>query len=169
MATGLRTAALLMVTGALLAGLAAPAAAQFPAELAAGARVQVMVPDSVRQEPLWPRQQTLIGTVARVGGDTLYLVLPSTTGEVAVPRSSIRTLAVSRGVPSRAESALRHGARVALTGAATFFLMRQADADGPYRSPGEAAAIGGAIGFGIGAILGAISPSERWRTLRLRR
>ena len=152
----------------LLFILALPAAAQFPAEVIAGARVRIAVPDSLRQEPLWPRQQIFIGTVAGVGGDTLYLEVPSTAGRLAVPRASVRRLSVSRGVPSRLESALRHGFEWAVAGALSFYAAQHYDDDAPFDSDGEAALVGAGIGFGLGALLGAVSPSERWRRLRLR-
>lgn len=153
---------------ALLLAPATPAAAQFPDAVATGVRVRIVLPDSVRQAPLQPRDQTVIGTVARVGGDTLHLAIPSTSGTVAVPRSSVRRLSVSLGVPSRPESAARHGLAWAAAGALGFFLARSGDEGSSFASDGEAAAIGAGIGFGIGAILGAVSPSERWRRLRLR-
>ena len=153
----------------LLGALAAPAGAQYPAEVTAGVRVRLLLPDSVRQEPLQPRRQTLLGTVTRLGGDTLYVAVPGTTGTLAVPRESLHELSVSRGVPSRPESALRHGVEWALGGALAFLVAHQADDDDePFDSAGEAAAVGAGIGIGIGALLGAISPSERWRRVRLR-
>ena len=154
----------------LFGALATPAAAQYPAEVAAGVRVRLLLPDSVRQAPLQPRQQVLLGTVARLGGDTLYVAVPGTTGALAVPRASVQGLSISRGVPSRPESALRRGLEWAVAGALTFVIAHQTDDGdgGRFDSAGEAAAVGAGIGFGIGAVVGAISPSERWRRLRLR-
>ncbi len=39
--------------------------------------------------------------------------------------------------------------------------------DGSPWDTGEAALIGGGIGFGTGAIFGAIFPRERWKSARL--
>ena len=156
------------LAGLLHLAFAMPALAQFPTEVAAGRRVRIIVPDSVRQEPLRPRQQVLLGTVSAIGGDTLYLSVPNTTGTLAVPRSSVRQLSVSRGVPSRLASAFRHGVELAAAGALSFFAAYQFDDEASFRSGGEAAAIGAGVGFGIGAVLGAVSPSERWRRVRLR-
>ena len=153
----------------LLLVLAVPAAAQYPDDVVAGVRVRLAVRDSARQEPLLPRQQTIIGTVANVAGDTLYLAVPSTTGTIAVPRESVRQLSISRGVPSRAESALRHGLEWAVAGALSFYLAQPyGDEDETFDSDGQAALVGAGIGFGLGVVLGAVSPSERWRRIRLR-
>ena len=151
----------LLVAGLLHLVMATPAIAQFPSALAAGARVRITVPDSVRQEPLRPRQQELIGTVAGVAADTLYLTVPNTTGTLAVPRS------VSRGVPSRVTSALRRGVEWAAAGALAAFVAQGYEEDASSRSGSEQVAVGAGIGFGVGAVLGAVWPSERWRRLRL--
>ena len=152
----------------LLLVLAPPAVAQFPAEVVTGARVRIVVPDSVRQEPLMPRRQQLLAVVAGIGDDTLYVAVPYSTGTFAVPRANVRQLSISRGVPSRGESALRRGLELAVTGALTFWVTHQFDDEGSFDSGGQAAAIGAGVGFGAGALLGAVLPSERWRRLRLR-
>ena len=158
-----------LVSVLLLGALATTAAAQFPADVTAGARVRLLLPDSVRQAPLQPRRQLLLGSVVRIGADTLYVAVPGTTGALAVPKDSLEGLSVSLGVPSRPESALRRGIELAAGGALAFLVAHQTDDDDEhFGSAGEAAAIGAGIGFGIGAILGAISPSERWRRIRLR-
>ncbi len=153
----------------MLGALATTAAAQYPAEVVPGVRVRLLLPDSVRQAPLQPRQQALLGTVVRIGGDSLYVAVPGSAGALAVPRGSLRGLSVSRGVPSRPESALWQGLGWAVGGALTFLIAHQMDDDEErFDSAGEAAAVGAGIGFGIGALLGAISPSERWRRIGLR-
>ena len=115
-----------------------------------------------------PRQQIVIGTVTALGGETLSLEVPFTTGTIEVPRSSVRQLSVSLGVPSRAESALRHGIEFAATLALSFYILHEVDDQSSFDSGGDAALMGAGIGLGVGALLGAISPSERWRRLRLR-
>lgn len=152
---------------ALLGVHAFTAAAQFPGAVAPGARVRLVVPDTVRQAPLAPRQQVLIGTVVGVGQDSLQLEMPYLSGTLMVPRQNVRELSVSLGVPSRTESALREGLQVALLSALVFV----ATDDGNERfgeNLGERAAVGAGVGFGVGAMLGAVWPSERWRRLRLR-
>ena len=150
--------------------LATPAAAQYPPEVTVGSRVRLVVPDSLRQMPLAPRQQIVFGTIGAIAGDTLYLTVPNTSGTLGVPRSSVRRLSISRGVPSRFEGALRHGLSVAVAGALALYVENRwgDDDDATFDSDGEAALIGAGIGFGIGAIIGAVSPSERWRRIRLR-
>lgn len=153
----------------LLLALSSSVPAQFPEQLTPGTRVRLVVRDSTRQEPLLPRQQLIIGTVTALGGETLSLEVPFTTGTIEVPRSSVRQISISRGVPSRAESALRHGVEFAATLALSFYILHELDdAESSFDSGGDAALMGAGIGLGVGALLGAISPSERWRRLRLR-
>lgn len=155
---------------AILVTAASPAAAQFPVAVAPGARVRVTVPDVARQFPLGPRAQVVMGTVERLGADTLYITVPNTGGTLAVPRARVRALAVSRGAPSRGRSALAEGARYAVLSAFIFATMHQGDdRDRPFRSTGQAALVGGALGLGLGTVLGAVSPRERWHRLRLPR
>jgi hypothetical protein len=159
----------LWATLALAAG-SAPAAAQFPAVVEPGARVRVAVADSARQFAFGPRAQLVHGTVVARAADTLYLAVPNAAGTLAVPRASVRSLAVSRGVPSRTRSAFTQAARHAALGALAFFAMHGVDGrDRPFRSPGQATLVGGAVGFGVGAVIGARSPVERWRAVRLGR
>src|SRR4051812_47802561 len=77
------------------------------ADLPAGARIRITLPDSARQHPFMPRAQSVIGTLARTTSDTLWLRVagPDT---VRVPRSALRRVEVSRGV-SRARSAVEFG------------------------------------------------------------
>jgi hypothetical protein len=147
-----------------------PSGTPFDGAVTAGARVRVTLPDSVRQGALLPHRQAVVGTVARVAGDTLVLEVPSARGTLAVARGDLRALAVSRGVPGRAESALREGLNLAIGVGLAFAIVRTSDDRDarPFRSAGEAALAGGAIGFGTGALLGAVRPSERWRAVRLR-
>lgn len=144
-----------------------PAAAQFPEAVTPGTRVRIVVPDTVRQAPLAPRQQVLFGTVVGVERDSIQIVLPYLSGALAVPRSQVRALSVSLGVPSRTESALRKGLELALLTALVFVVTD--DGNGQFGDNlGERAAVGAGVGFGVGAVLGAVWPSERWRRLRLR-
>lgn len=166
----MRSGPVRLTTVSLIAALStwAPMAlsAQASAELRPGSRVRFAVRDSLRQAPLRPATQLLIGTLERVGGDTLFVAVPSTGGTLSVARADARQLSVSLGVPNRLESAVRHGVESAVALALAFFVIRRSNDDDSFRSPGEAAAIGAGIGFGIGAVLGAVSPSERWRRVR---
>lgn len=163
---------ILFVCAALLA---APAAlrAQTVAELAPGTRVRVVDPSTGR----------IVGTVESVAGDNLVVL--SGKGEdartFALSLSSIRSVQVSRGTPSRPVSALQGAALGALTGAAggvagatIGHLSYQDDCDGGEDdwvcfSMAESALIGVIIGAPMGAAWGAalgfVFPQERWRSI----
>jgi hypothetical protein len=146
-----------------------PLAAQFPTDVAVGSRVRVVLPDSFRQASGPPRQQWLRGNIAALAGDTLYLRLHGTAAPVPITRAAIRRIDRSLGVPSRPESALRGAVSWALLGAALGFATGWPDLDDrDERSNADAAALGAAWGAGIGFVVGAIFPSERWRRVRLR-
>lgn len=138
-------------------------------ELPPGSRIRVELRDSLRQAPFAPRAQRVIAVVAHVAGDTIHALVPGTTGAVVMPRSSLRSLSISRGVPGRVESAWRQGGALAIGLGIAFLAMRSNDDSPDFRSGGEAAAVGAGMGFAIGATLGAISPSERWKRVSLRR
>ena len=158
----------MFATVLLMVTLATPLAAQFPAQVAPGARVRLIVRDSTRQEPLLPRQQIIMGTVTALGGESLSLTVPFTEGALEIPRSSVRQVSVSLGVPSRGESALRKGVEFGVSFALSMYVAHLVDDEELFDSGGDAALVGAGVGFGVGALLGAISPSERWRRLRLR-
>ena len=163
-----RTLALL---GAIVA-LAAPAVlhAQFPADIQAGARVRVWVPEPHRQMEGPVRRQLLRGTVQSVASDTLHLAIPGATGTVAIPRAAVRRLQVSRG-ESRIASAFERAAGGALGGAVSWAMLNDPRRRGGphYRTDWRAAGVGAAWGAGIGAAVGMIFPHEQWRRVRLRR
>jgi hypothetical protein len=134
------------------------AAAQDIASLPVSARVRITIADSTRQWWLLPRAQSVIGTVARATGDTLWLHIagPDT---MRVPRVALRRLEMSRGV-SRARSALEQGLSLGLLSV----LILHSNSDDP---PPIGRALGaGAIGAAAGAALGAWRPYERWRRVR---
>ena len=85
--------------------------AQFPADVRAGARVRVWLPDSARQEQGPDRRQLLRGTVESVDGSTLRMRIPGAASSLAVPRSSVRRLDVSRGVSRGASMVVFAGSR----------------------------------------------------------
>ena len=166
-----RSRALLLAIGAI-AGLAtAPTTlhAQF-ADVTVGARVRVWLPEPHSQaEGPWHRQ-LVRGSVEAIENDTLRLSIPGAFGTVAVPRTSMRRLEVSRGV-SRPASAFERALGGALGGAVTWGIMN--DPNNPrepnYRTDWEAAGVGAAWGAGIGAVIGLIFPYERWSRVRLAR
>jgi hypothetical protein len=146
---------------------ARPLAAQFPPDVAVGARVRVALPDSLRQA--WaPREQWLRGEVTTLAGDTLYLRLQGAAAPVPIRRAAIKRIDRSLGVPSRAESALRGAVAWAVWFGLNWATIRHADGDGSWRRFGDDLVEGAAYGAGAGFILGAIFPTERWRRVRLR-
>lgn len=156
------------VLAALLVSPAA-AAAQFPAGVAAGARVQVWLPEDRRQESGPGHRLILRGGVEAVTPDSVRLSIPGTSGTVAVPRNAIRRMYVSRGEPSRVGSAFERGIGGAIAGALLWAMFNDPKGSEPpnfssdWRAAGAGAGAGGAFGIAIGLIW----PHERWRRVRL--
>ena len=157
---------------ALSCAIGAPSAllAQFPADVRAGARVRVWIPEAHRQSEGPARRQLLRGNIESVASDTIYLSIPGTAGTVAVPRATMRRLQVSRG-PSRAASAFERAAGGAAGGAITYALMNDPRRRGGphYRTDWRAAGVGASWGAGIGFVTGLLFPHEHWRRVRLPR
>lgn len=146
--------------------LAAQSTSGLPVAL--GSRVRVSVPDSARQEAFTPRIQMIRGEVVGVTTDTLSLEVAGVGSVLAVPRSSIRRLDVSRGVPGRPASAAAGALGGALLGAFYGFASRQLGVEEwEGNSVGQSLALGAAIGAAGGLIVGALSPIERWRRVAL--
>ena len=139
--------------------------AQWPAEIVPGARVRARLPEMQYQQGN-QRGHLLRGRVSRLSADTLYLAITDSVGPLAVPRHLIQRLDYSRGVPSRLSSALTRGLVSGAVLAGTLALFNELWED-PGTSTGDAALIGAAIGFGTGAIVGAIFPIERWKSVKL--
>lgn len=160
----------LTIVAALCALGPAALRAQFPTEVATGARVRVWIPESYRQAEGPLRRQLLRGTVEGVAGDTLRLRIAGTAGVVPIARPAVRRLEVSAGV-SRPASAVERAVGGAIGGAVGWALMNDPDRSGgpSYRTDWRAAGVGAAWGAGIGAVAGFVFPHERWRRLRLRR
>lgn len=146
------TAALLLLAPALLHS-------QVP-DLPAGARVRLMIADSMRVAPLVPRMTPLIGRVERVTGDTFYVVPQGASTPAAIPRRVVRQAAVSLG-NSRARSAFTHAVGTAIA-LAIFGYLAEDDGDRSWERVGSYAA----VGAGAGLLIGALSPYEHWRRLR---
>jgi hypothetical protein len=139
-------------------------AAQFPSDVRPGTRVRVWIPEAARQAEGPNKRQLLRGEVDAVSGETLRLRIPGSSGAIAIPRTTIRRLDVSRGV-SRAASMAERAVGVAIASAITFGIMNDPDnSSGPnFRTDWEAAGVGAAVGAGFGAVIGLIWPHERWR------
>lgn len=156
---------------ALLLVAAAPAVAQaqFASAVTEGVRVRVTIPDGFRQRAWEGRQALIHGNVARVTNDSLYLTLPNAAGTVGIDRLQVKKLAVSRGMQSPVESAIVRGIGGAIVSAAGTYIRYQltAEEDRGSKSAGEAAGISAAYGFGVGALVGAIWPTEKWKKVRL--
>lgn len=146
---------------------------QSAAELAPGTRVRLVADAGTGR---------LVGTVAESRGDSLVVLSGRGEGErrVALPLSSLRTVQVSRGTPSRAVSALHWAALGvvggSLAGVAGVTLGRltsdescEGTADDLCLSGGEWTLIGVMIGAPMGALWGAalgfVFPRERWRSI----
>ena len=158
---GLATAILAITTS-----LPSTLPAQWPEELADGARVQARLPET--QYQMGSRRGHLLrGRVTVLTSDTLYLAVTDSVGPLAIPRALVQRLELSRGVPSRALSALRQGVVSGAVGAfsalAAFSLVDESGGT----DAGEAALVYGGISFAAGAIVGALFPRERWKRLRL--
>jgi hypothetical protein len=140
------------------------AIAQFPADVRAGTRVRVWIPETLRQEEGPNRRLLLRGTVESVDGTSLRLRVPGTMGSLAIPRASVRRLDVSRGV-SRGASMVERAVSGAIGGAIAFGLLNDPRRSGgpTYRTDWQAAGVGAAWGGGLGAFVGLIWPHERWR------
>ena len=144
----------------------AGASAQWPPEIVPGTRVQAQLPE-VQFQAGARRGHLLRGRVAGLATDTLYLAVTDSVGPVAIPRHLIERLDYSRGIPSRASSALARGVRAGAAMALLLVLWNELDEGSRRTSTGTAALVGGGVGFATGALVGALRPLERWRRVRL--
>jgi hypothetical protein len=155
----------------LVAFLPVLATAQFPETVQSGARIRVWVPEPYMQEQGPWRRQQLRGTVSSVTPDTLHVSVPGTDGTLAIARQSIRRLDISRGRPSRAASAIERAFAGAIVGAITVALDNDPHgSEWPnYSREWRAAEEGAKWGAAIGAVIGFVLPTERWRRVPLSR
>ncbi len=135
--------------------------------IALGTRVRVEVvqgvPGVFPQSPFAAVAQRLHGTVRAIAPETLYVGLSNAVGTVAIARVAIQRVEMSLGRPSRRVSAMEAGTN----GAVLFALFMPAFVVQPERRFGSslrAAAVGAGIGFGVGTLIGALRPYERWRS-----
>ena len=157
--TGASMKPALLIAALLIAVSASPAAAQrMPAE---GARVRVHLAEAAGVEST--DADVLRGTLVTLTHDSVLLRLHPAAAATAIARSAIERMDVSRGVPSRFESALRNVPGSAVVGVLERLLFRAIGVDAlEDEELWESALIGAAGGAVIGAIVGAVAPRERW-------
>jgi hypothetical protein len=157
----------LVIAAVMLAAGSGPAGAQFDSRVQAGVRVRAWLPEQQRQDHGPWRRQLLRATVSDVSADSLWLLVPGTGGSVAVPRANIRRLDVSRGT-SRVASAFERALGFAIAGAISTALKNDPGSDEwpNFDSNWRAAAEGAKWGAAIGAVVGFVLPTERWRKVR---
>jgi hypothetical protein len=134
-----------------------------PSLIGVGMRVRVgVIEGPQRSSPFARPTQRLQGIVHAIAPETLYLDLSNAANTVAIPREAIRGVQMSTGRPSRLASAMDMGSG----GALLFGLFLPSLVPHPERRFGPAwrpAAASVGIGFGVGAIVGALRPYEFWR------
>jgi hypothetical protein len=140
--------------------------AQWPASITPGTRVRVLLPEAQYQAAS-RRGHLLRGRVTALAPDTLYLAVTDSLGPLAVPRALVDHLDLSRGVPSRATSALRRGLLAGAGTALLLVLVNEMDDASDRTSTGKAALVGAGVGVSFGALTGALYPRERWASVRL--
>jgi len=152
----------LLIVIVLLVAVSRFAVGQFPAEVRPGTRVRVWIPEPARQDEGPNRRQLLRSTVASVDG-SLRLRVPGTTGSLAIPRTAVRRLDVSRGV-SRGASMVERAVGAAIGGAIAYAALNDPRRRGgpSYCTYWQSAGVGAAWGVGVGAVVGLIWPHERW-------
>jgi hypothetical protein len=154
--------AILSLTIAQLPSLAA----QWPAQIVPGSRVRVRLPEK-QYQLAGSRGHLLRGRVTALSPDTLYLAVTDSIGPLAIPRGLIDQLALSRGVPSRTQNAIKRGLLSGVSTALLFAGLSELDDSSGRWGTEDAALLGGAVGFATGAIFGALWPQERWKSLHL--
>jgi hypothetical protein len=99
--------------------------------------------------------------------DTLYLALTDSLGPLAIPRSLIQRVDISRGVPSRGVSALQRGVLSGVTSALAALVAFATNDEPDGINAGTAALVWGGVGVVGGSVFGALYPRERWKRVRL--
>jgi hypothetical protein len=150
---------------------AAPSMAQgtFSPRVQPGVRVRVWLPEAQRQQDTPWQRQLLRATVVGVGADSLTLRVPGSSGSLVVARADMRRLEVSLGT-SRVASAFERAIGFAIAGAISTALDNDpAGTRWPhYSRDWRAAEEGAKWGAAIGAVMGFVLPTERWRRVLLR-
>ena len=161
-----------VVAATIILALGAPSAgAQFRTQIQTGDRVRVWVPEEYMQEGDNPwRRQLLRGTLSGIDAAALRLSIPGAEGALTIPRNAIRRLDISRG-ESRAASMFERAATFALAGAISAAIENDPGSNEwpHYSRDWRAAEEGAKWGAAIGAVVGFVFPTERWRRVRLPR
>lgn len=157
--SGLFLRQLVLVAGC--AALPALGQSQTLGDVSSGSRVQLIVRDSLRQGPVFPARQIMVGQFVRATTDSVW-IRPTGAAEFGVARREIKRASVSRGA-SRLRSALTLGAQFGFCLAVGVALER---VDGDNDIHGRDVWIASGVGLGAGLALGALSPYEHWRGVR---
>ena len=142
----------------LVASGGAQLGAQTSGAATAGARVRIVLADSVRQAPLITGRLVLVGTLTRSTPDSLAVRIMDDT--VRLARPAVRRLDVSHGA-SRGRSA----AEQAVLAAVVFAAAEYASSNKDNRDRGRRVVTVGALGAALGGLLGALRPYEHWSRL----
>lgn len=154
-----------LVTLALAAALipAAPALAQENPEPQPNQRVMLVLTPQRDVEGHTP-PQVLRGTLLAEDADSLTLRVHAGTGPMRVARSVVRRMYVSRGIPSRTQSAAAGAVTGAIGGAIGMWLHNNDEGRG---SDDNSLLLGAGLGGGLGMVMGALLPRERWKRVRM--
>ena len=165
----MRRTLFLLTTTLIVSAPPVLAQSAFSPRVQPGVRVRVWLPEAQKQENTPWGRQLLRATVVDASTDTLRLSVPGASGTVAVARADMRRLDVSRGT-SRAASAFERAVGFAIAGAISAALENDpGGTEWPnYRRDWRAAEEGAKWGAAIGAVVGFVLPTERWRRVRLR-
>jgi hypothetical protein len=153
-----------IAAGLALFALPAVARAQEP-EPRPQQRVMVMLTQQ-REVEGWTPGQRIRGTLLAMDADSLTIQVHPGTGPLRVSRGAVRRVYVSRGVPSRATSAVVGAVGGAVLGALTSWVSNDGS-DRVFAADRDAAVAGAAIGAGIGLLGGGLFPREHWRRVHL--
>lgn len=159
----------LLMAALVLVSSVTGALAQVDARLQPGTRVRVWLPEAPRQSQGPWHRQLLRGNLSELSADSLWLAVPGAGGRLALARTEVRRIDVSRGT-SRLASALERAFALGVTFAIATALDNDPQGkDWPhYRSDWRAAQQGAWRGAAAGAVIGFVIPTERWRKISLR-
>ena len=130
-------------------------------ETSSGARVQLVLRDSLRQGPVLPARQMVVGEFIRATADSVW-IRPYGASTFGVARPLIKYARVSRGT-SRLRSALTLGFGWGFSVAAAV-AIEQLDED--RANERRDLWVGAGVGFGAGVLLGSVRPFEHWRSVK---
>jgi hypothetical protein len=131
------------------------------AETPPGARVQLVLRDSLRQGPVLSPRQMVVGQFVRATADSVW-IRPHGAAALGITRPFIKTASVSRGT-SRWRSALLLGGTWGLCFAAGVAVDQSDEAQ---EHEGRNVLVGAGVGLGAGVLLGTVRPFEHWRRVR---